>query len=86
MQDPKNFTPQEFDMLESLRQEMGLTSIDEVMRALVRQAYHRTQILCPSCGGSARKTLEGKAECDECMSVLRLAEGMLVTITGRRAQ
>ncbi len=78
------FSKSEAEMLEALRQEMGLATVDEVMRALVRQAFHRTQILCPSCGGHARKTVEGKAECEECMSVLGLADGMLVTLTGRR--
>lgn len=79
-----NFSKPEAEMLEALRQEMGLATIEEVLRALVRQAFHRTQILCPSCGGHARKTVEGKAECEACMSVLNLADGMLVTLTGRR--
>lgn len=72
-------------MLESLRQEMGLSSRDEVIRALVRQAYHRTQIICPSCGAKAKKTAEGKAECEECLSVLRLAEATLVTLVQRHS-
>lgn len=79
----RNFSKSEMEMLEALRQEMGLATIDEVLRALVRQAFHRTQILCPSCGGHARKTVAGKAECEACMSVLNLADGMLVTLTGR---
>jgi hypothetical protein len=83
---PTNFTAQETDMLESLRQEMGLSTTDEVIRALVRQAYQRTQILCPSCGGKARTLADGRAECSECMSVLRLAESTLVTLVGRRSQ
>lgn len=83
---PAAFSASELDMLESLRQEMGLSSTDEVMRYLVRQAYHRAQVLCPSCGGKAKKTAEGKAECSDCMSVLRLAEGTLVTFIQRRSQ
>jgi hypothetical protein len=80
------FTPQEADMLESLRQEMGLATTDDVVRALVRQAYQRTQILCPSCGGKAKTLADGRAECDECMSVLNLAESTLVTLVGRRTK
>jgi hypothetical protein len=72
-------------MLEALRHEMGLTTTEEVVRALVRQAYLRAQILCPSCGGKAKKTADGKAECSECMSVLHLAESTLVTLVGRRS-
>jgi hypothetical protein len=83
---PAALSPQEADMLESLRQEMGLSTTDEVVRALVRQAYLRTQILCPSCGGKAKKLADGRAECDECMSVLNLAESTLVTLVGRRSQ
>jgi hypothetical protein len=83
---PTTLTPQEADMLESLRQEMGLATTDDVVRALVRQAYLRTQILCPSCGGKARTLADGRAECDECMSVLNLAESTLVTLVGRRAK
>lgn len=82
---PTQFSTQEADMLESLRQEMGLSTTDEVIRYLVRQAYHRAQVLCPSCGGKAKKTADGKAECSECMSVLRLAEGTLVTFIQRRS-
>ncbi len=83
---PTNFSTQEVDMLEALRQEMGLATTEEVVRALVRQAYQRTQILCPSCGGKAKKMADGRAECSECMSVLRLAESTLVTLVGRRSQ
>ncbi len=80
------FSAQEADMLESLRQEMGLATTDDVVRALVRQAYQRTQILCPSCGGKARTLADGRAECDACMSVLSLAESTLVTLVGRRTK
>jgi hypothetical protein len=83
---PPTLTPQEADMLESLRQEMGLATTDDVVRALVRQAYQRTQILCPSCGGKAKTLPDGRAECDECMSVLNLAESTLVTLVGRRTK
>lgn len=79
-------SPAETEMLESLRQEMGLSTQDDVVRYLVRQAYHRTQVLCPSCGGNARKTPDGNAECNECMSILNLAEGTLVTFIQRRTQ
>jgi hypothetical protein len=83
---PETLTPKEADMLEALRKEMGLATTDEVIKALVRQAYHRTQILCPSCGGKARQLADGRAECDECMSVLSLAENTLVTLVGRHSQ
>ena len=49
-------------------------------------AYQRTQILCPSCGGKAKTLADGRAECDECMSVLNLAESTLVTLVGRRTK
>jgi len=73
-------------MLESLRREMGLATTEEVLRHLVRQAYHRTQVLCPSCGGKAKTLPDGRAECSECMSVLRLAESTLITFIQRRNQ
>lgn len=74
---------EELRMLEDLRQQMGLENTAEVVRALVRQACYRAQILCPRCGSAAEKTGEDRAQCQECLSSLRLAEGMTVVLEQR---
>jgi len=68
------------DLLEELRKEMGLQTMEEVVRALARQAVNRATILCPRCGHRARKTEQDKAQCTSCMSPLKLAEGYLVAL------
>lgn len=76
----KNQEEQTQHLLEILREEMGLKSVDEVIDALARQAYHRTAILCPRCGHHAQQTEEDKARCESCLSPLKLAEAFLVIL------
>ena len=83
MSSPVKKEPSEKDtqeLLEYLRQEMGLQSKDDVIHALARQAYHRATILCPRCGHHARQTDKDKAECTACMAPLKLAEAFLVAL------
>ena len=65
---------QEIDALRTLQVEMGLASVDEVVHALIRQAYSRAAIVCPHCGHSAQLTAEDEARCDGCLSILQLSD------------
>jgi hypothetical protein len=69
-------SPEEQVAVEALQQEMGLESPDDVVHMLLRQAYQRVAVVCPTCGHSARKTTEDEAKCVECMSVLHLSDGI----------
>ncbi len=65
---------EEQEMVDLLKDEMDLSSREEVMHLLVRQAIQRVAITCPNCGHYAAKTEESKAECHSCMSVITLSE------------
>ena len=69
-------TPREREMLAVLREELGLASDEEALRLIIRQAFQRMTVTCPSCGHHARVTDEDAAECASCLSVLRLSEGL----------
>lgn len=69
-------TPEERDAIAVLQKEMGLESPTEVMHMLLRQAQQRIAVVCPNCGHSAQRTAEDEARCVECLSVLRLTEGI----------
>lgn len=66
----------EMAMLMTLQAEMGLPSIQQVVHALVRQAYTRAEIVCPNCGHAAQLTAEDEARCTSCMSLLQLSDDM----------
>lgn len=76
-----NLTPEEKEAVNALQQEMNLQSPDEVVHMLLRQAYQRVAVICPTCGHSARKTAEDQASCTDCMSVLHLTEGIWEVIS-----
>ncbi|NUQ39165.1 MAG: hypothetical protein HUU23_15530 [Caldilineales bacterium] len=65
---------EEQEMVDLLREEMGLESSAEVMHLLVRQAIQRIAITCPQCGHFARVTERDQAECRSCLSVITLSE------------
>ena len=74
---------QEVQVLATLRAEMGLDSLDEVMHALIRQAHTRAIIVCPACGHSAQLTAEDQARCESCMSILQLSDQIWQVVVGR---
>ncbi len=69
-------TPEEQEMIELLKKEMGLDSTEAVMQNLMRQAIQRISITCPNCGHYARITNEDQAECSSCLSVISLSEDL----------
>lgn len=69
-----DLTDEELNMLQVLQQEMGLARVDQVLHALIRQAYTRAEIVCPNCGHAAQLTAEDEARCTSCMSLLRLSD------------
>ena len=69
-------TPRERSMLEMLREELGLESEEEALRLILRQAFQRLTVTCPTCGHNARVTDEDVAQCASCLSILRLSEGL----------
>lgn len=69
-------TPEEQEMIDLLKKEMGLDSTEAVMQALMRQAIQRVAITCPNCGHFARVTEEDQAECSSCLSVITLSEDL----------
>lgn len=67
----------EQEMVDLLKQEMGLQNNEDVMHLLVKQAIQRVAITCPQCGHyAAKRTDENIAECRECLSVITLSEGI----------
>ncbi len=74
----------EMQTLAALQAEMDLASADQVMRALIRQAYTRAAITCPACGHAAHLTAEDAARCDSCMSVLRLSDQLWTVVATRQ--
>jgi predicted RNA-binding Zn-ribbon protein involved in translation (DUF1610 family) len=69
-----DLSQEDLNILWSLQQEMGLSSVEEVMHALIRQAYTRAVIVCPNCGHAAQLTAEDEARCTSCMSLLHLSD------------
>lgn len=69
-------TPKERSMLAVLREELGLESEKEALRLILRQAFQRLTVTCPTCGHHAKVTQEDAAECAACLSILRLSEGL----------
>ncbi len=67
---------EELEMVGLLRRELDLASEEEVLRLLVRQAVQRVAITCPTCGHYARLTAEDQANCESCLSVIKLSEGL----------
>lgn len=65
---------EEQEIIEVLQADMGLSSPEEVMEVLMRQAVQRVAITCPNCGHYARLTEEDKAVCHSCLSVITLSE------------
>jgi len=65
---------EEQEIMEVLQCYMGLSSAEEVMEVLMRQAVQRIAITCPNCGHYARVTEEDKAICHSCLSVITLSE------------
>lgn len=78
-----DLSDEEIGMLETLRREMGIDSVDEVMHSLIQQAYTRAIITCPACGHAAQRTGEDEARCDGCMSVLHLSDEIWRVIVSR---
>lgn len=69
-----DLSQEDLNILWALQQEMGLSSVEEVMHVLIRQAYTRAVIVCPNCGHAAQLTAEDEARCTSCMSLLRLSD------------
>ncbi|MCP4164363.1 MAG: hypothetical protein GY759_00535 [Chloroflexi bacterium] len=69
----------EQEMVDLLKDEMGLDSNEEVMNLLVRQAIKRVAITCPQCGHYAARKEEDKVECRSCLSVITLSESLWET-------
>ncbi|NOZ50397.1 MAG: hypothetical protein GXP37_10175 [Chloroflexi bacterium] len=69
-------SPEEQEMIDLLKKEMGLSSTEDVMQALMRQAVQRVSITCPNCGHYAHITKEDKAECSSCLSIITLSEDL----------
>lgn len=78
-----NLNQDETQTLAALQAEMGLSSPDEVMHALIRQAHTRAAISCPACGHAAQVTAADSARCDSCMSVLHLSDQIWTVVTTR---
>lgn len=78
-----NLNQDETETLAALQAEMGLSSPDEVMHALIRQAHTRAAISCPACGHAAQVTAADSARCDSCMSVLHLSDQIWTVVTTR---
>lgn len=78
-----NLNQDETQTLAALQAEMGLSSPDEVMHALIRQAYTRAAISCPACGHAAQLTTADSARCDSCMSVLHLSDQIWTVVATR---
>lgn len=78
---PNHFslTEEEQEMVDLLQKEMNLSSREEVMDLLLRQAIQRVAITCPQCGHFALRTEEDKAQCRSCLSVITLSEGIWET-------
>jgi len=66
----------ERSMLSVLRAELGLDSEEEALRLILRQAFQRLTVTCPTCGHHARVTQEDAAQCASCLSILKLSEGL----------
>lgn len=67
---------QEQEVVDMLKEEMHLPSADDVIRLLVRQEAQRKAVVCPTCGHLARKAAEDMANCNSCLSVITLSEGI----------
>lgn len=67
---------QEQEVVDMLKEEMHLPSADDVIRLLVRQEAQRKAVVCPTCGHLARKATEDVANCNSCLSVITLSEGI----------
>lgn len=80
-----NLNEEDAQALAALQAEMGLSGPDEVMHALIRQAYTRAAISCPACGHSAHLTAADSARCDGCMSILQLSDQIWTVVTTRPA-
>lgn len=87
MSDPRrediwlSLSSEEQEAVASLQQEMGFSSPDAVLHALLRQAAQRALVVCPACGHSARQTAADQASCAECLSVLHLTDGIWQAIS-----
>lgn len=66
----------EVTMLEALQKELQIEDPDELLGMLVRQAFFRASVSCPRCGHMASQTDESEAVCRDCLSPIRLIEGM----------
>lgn len=78
-----NLNQDEAQTLAALQAEMGLSSPDQVLHALIRQAHTRAAISCPACGHSAQLTAADSARCDSCMSVLHLSDQIWTVVAAR---
>lgn len=67
---------QEQEVVEMLKDDLQLSSTDDVIRLLVRQEAQRKAVVCPTCGHLARKSATDAANCDSCLSVITLSEGI----------
>jgi predicted RNA-binding Zn-ribbon protein involved in translation (DUF1610 family) len=80
-----DLSQEDLNILWALQQEMGLSSAEEVMQALIHQAYTRAVIVCPNCGHAAQRTAEDEARCTSCMSLLHLSDAMWQVAVTRSA-
>ncbi len=75
---------QEQEVVEMLKEEMELPSTDDVIRLLVRQEAQRKAVVCPTCGHMARKAAADLANCNSCLSVITLSEGIWEVVQMQR--
>ncbi|MBK9095847.1 hypothetical protein [Candidatus Amarolinea dominans] len=75
---------QEQEVVEMLKDEMHLASTDDVIRLLVRQEAQRKAVVCPTCGHLARKAATDVANCNSCLSVINLSEGIWEVVQMQR--
>ncbi|NOZ70898.1 MAG: hypothetical protein GXP38_03120 [Chloroflexi bacterium] len=70
---------EEQEIVKILQEDMGLSSPEEVMQTLMRQAVQRVAITCPNCGHYARIAEKDRAVCNSCLSVITLSEDVWST-------
>lgn len=78
-----DLSDEDLKMLQALQQEMGLAQLEQVLQALIRQAYTRAEIVCPNCGHAAQLTAEDEARCTNCLSLLHLSDDIWRVVVTR---
>lgn len=74
---------EEQQIVQALQEEMGLDSVTAVIHMLVHQARLRTAVVCPTCGHLGQITAEDIAQCESCLSILRLSEDIWEVVSAQ---